>query len=348
MAHSSEYDYDLPTELVAQRPLKCRSDARLLIVDRDAGRWQHSHVRDLPEFLAPRDALVLNDTRVLPARLEGYRTQTGGRWSGLFLTENEHGYWKILSRTRGKLQAGESVTLQDRRARDHCRLVLTASLGEGIWVARPESPDSTLSLLENVGRVPLPPYIRGGKMVETDVAQYQTVYATHPGAVAAPTAGLHFTQSLLDEVAQTDVDICRVTLHVGLGTFRPMSVECVEDHQMHAEWACLEESTVDRLLECRTAGGRVVAVGTTVVRTLETAAHHGALAAWSGETDLYIHPPYEFRAVDALLTNFHLPRTSLLVLVRAFGGDALIRAAYQEAIREQYRFYSYGDAMLIL
>ena len=342
------YDYELPRERIAQRPLACRTDARLLVVRRRESRWEHSHVRNLEEWLRPGDLLVLNDTRVIPARLSGRRTNTGGRWSGLFIGTDEAGNWQVLSKTRGRLAPGETITLQDRQRLDRYRLMLLADLGEGRWAVRPDSSEAALQILEQVGRVPLPPYIRDGEMIESDCQDYQTVYAEKAGAVAAPTAGLHFTESLLERLAAAGIGTCTLTLHVGLGTFRPVSAEKLSDHTMHAEWACLESAAAARMRAVQAAGGRLVAVGTTVVRTLETIAADGPLRAWQGETQLFIRPPFEFRAVDALMTNFHLPKSTLLVLVRTFGGDALIRRAYEEAIRERYRFYSYGDAMLIL
>jgi S-adenosylmethionine:tRNA ribosyltransferase-isomerase len=343
----SEYDYELPSELIAQRPLKNRSDARMLIVGRDDQSIAHAHVRDLPEYLRPDDCLVLNDTRVLPARLVGYRIATRGRWSGLFLAANAQGHWEVMCKTRGRLRAGESIMLENRQAQDAFRLTLMADLGDGMWVAQPAIALPTVELLDQVGRVPLPPYIRGGTMDESDVEQYQTVFARRPGAIAAPTAGLHFTTELLGQLVDAGVAICRVTLHVGVGTFRPVTVRRIEDHQMHREWGAISEATVRRIETCRGSGGRIIAVGTTSVRVLETAARDGRLRAWQGETDLFIRPPYEFRSVDALLTNFHLPKSTLLVLVRTLGGDQLMRRAYAEAIAEGYRFYSYGDAMLI-
>jgi S-adenosylmethionine:tRNA ribosyltransferase-isomerase len=464
MAEIDQYDYELPRERIAQRPLSVRSDARLLVVRRDLGTWEHSHVRNLPEFLEPADCLVLNDTRVIPARLVGYRTNTKGRWTGLFLSADEAGNWQVLSKTRGKLSAGETITLVDRQHHGVCRLMLLSNLGGGQWAARPDGRDSTLDLLERVGRVPLPPYIRDGEMVDDDQENYQTVFAEKPeeaakklgqaprdqqgteglrgvcsepvpffhslGSVAAPTAGLHFTEDLLQRIRNLGVEIHRVTLHVGLGTFRPVSVDRLSDHKMHSEWASLDAPTADRLNQIRAAGGRLIAVGTTVVRTLESVAAEKApkmrspkmgqapgihdlepvpfsdlkmgqapdirdpeapkmgqapgirdpeapkmgqapgirdlespkmgqapgirdlepvpFSEWQGETDLFIRPPYQFRAIDALMTNFHLPKSTLLVLVRTFGGDDLIRRAYEEAIREEYRFFSYGDAMLIL
>ena len=301
-----------------------------------------------PDLLAPTDAVVLNDTQVIPARLVGYRTRTGGRWSGLFLSSDEHGAWKVLGQTRGKLEAGESITLQDEALNDRFALRLLAKLEGGTWAVKPEAEGDPLSLLRQIGRVPLPPYIRGGAMHESDRASYQTVYADKPGAVAAPTAGLHFTETLLKALQAKGIRISRVTLHVGIGTFRPIAVDALSDHQMHAEWGSIDAQVAADLNERRAAGGRILSVGTTGVRVLETAAASGRLEAWQGDTNLFIRPPYSFNAVDALLTNFHFPKSTLLVLVRTFGGDALIRRAYDAAIEEQYRFYSYGDAMLIL
>jgi S-adenosylmethionine:tRNA ribosyltransferase-isomerase len=349
MSEIDQYDYALPHDLVAQSPLNQRADARLLVVDRREQSLVHRHVRDLPEILQPGDCLVLNDTRVVPARLVGYRTATGGRWEGLFLDANDEGFWRVLGKTRGRLAVGETLTLQDPEGRDAVVLRLAAKLPEGIWVAKPETQEETFALLDRIGRVPLPPYIRKGEMIESDRQRYQTVFAQTPGAVAAPTAGLHFTGRLLERIKERGVTLARLTLHVGLGTFRPIEVDSLEEHKMHSEWGSISAETVEQIETCRRAGGRVVAVGTTCVRVLETASDTaGKLRPFSGQTDLFIRPPYQFRAVDALMTNFHLPRTTLLVLVRTFGGDELIRRAYEEAIREEYRFYSYGDAMLVV
>ncbi|MBP87800.1 MAG: tRNA preQ1(34) S-adenosylmethionine ribosyltransferase-isomerase QueA [Planctomycetaceae bacterium] len=348
MTEIDYYDYDLPKELIAQQPLAQRADARLLVVDRADESIEHYHVRDLPDLLRPTDSLVLNDTQVIPARLVGYRTRTGGRWSGLFLSADERGAWKVLGQTRGKLEPGESITLQDEPLNDRFELRLLAKLDGGAWAVKPEVEGDPLSLLQQVGRVPLPPYIRGGEMHEDDRERYQTVYADKPGAVAAPTAGLHFTDTLLTTIQQKGIGLSHVTLHVGIGTFRPIAVETLAEHQMHAEWGSIDEEVAAELNERRAAGGRILAVGTTAVRVLETAATDVGLKAWQGETDIFIRPPYTFKAVDALMTNFHLPKSTLLVLVRTVGGDALLRRAYEEAIREEYRFYSYGDAMLIL
>ncbi len=348
MTDLADYDYNLPRELIAQYPLENRADARLLVVNRGRRRWEHCFVRDLPELLLPGDCLVLNDTRVVPARLVGFRTQTGGRWEGLFLSAQPDGAWRLLCKTRGKLAPGESVTLLDNEGRDDVRLALLEKREGGVWLAQPLIAAETFALLERVGRVPLPPYIRGGEMRPSDRQRYQTVYAQRPGSVAAPTAGLHFTPALLQRLEERGVRIARVTLHIGLGTFRPMEAGRVEDHVMHAEWGEIGPGAVTMIEAARRVGGGVIAVGTTAVRVLETAAATGSLQPWSGETHLFIRPGYSLRAIDGLMTNFHLPRSTLLVLVRTFGGDELMRAAYAGAIRERYRFYSYGDAMLIL
>lgn len=343
-----QYDYDLPRELIAQQPLARRSDARLLVVDRQSEVIEHYHVRDLPEILKQGDRLVLNNTRVIPASLAGYRTNTGGRWQGLFLSLNEEGHWRILCKTRGRLSAGETVMLIDRTLRDVAQLRLIEKLPGGAWLAHPEPHQEALELLEQVGRVPLPHYIHGGEMRDSDRQTYQTVFAQEPGAVAAPTAGLHFTEALLKQLEQQGIGRTRVTLHVGLGTFRPITADTLSEHVMHSEWAAITPEAVSELQQTRATGGRIVAVGTTTVRTLESASQSGQLEPWTGETNLFIRPPYQFRSVDMLLTNFHLPRSTLLVLVYTFGGRELIRRAYEEAIANEYRFYSYGDAMLIL
>ncbi len=348
MSELAQYDYELPRHLIAQSPAPHRADARLLVVNRARNSLTHKHIRDLPEDLRPDDCLVLNDTRVIPARLIGLRTRTRGRWEGLFLEANDEGLWRVICKTRGKLGPGEEVTLVNVQGQEDISLHLGAHEGGGVWIVRPDSDEELFSLLERVGRVPLPPYIRKGEMVEADREHYQTVYAQKPGAVAAPTAGLHFTEPLLRRLEQQGTALCWLTLHVGPGTFRPIEADSLSGHRMHSEWAHLGQETVNRMAACRDRGGRVVAVGSTSVRVLETAAADGTLKPFTGRTDLFIRPPYRFRAVDVLMTNFHLPRTTLLVLVRTFGGDELIRRAYEEAIREEYRFYSYGDAMLIL
>ncbi len=348
MSDLSEYDYELPPHLIAQTPAPCRSDARLLVVDRALNSLSHRHIRDLPELLRADDCLVINDTRVVPARLIGTRTQTGGQWEGLFLEADPNGLWRVMGKTRGKLTTGETIRLVNADGRDDVELELAARQDDGTWIVQPKTTEETFALLERVGWVPLPPYIRKGRMVESDREKYQTVYADKPGAIAAPTAGLHFTESLLRQIEADGVTIARLTLHVGQGTFRPISADSLDEHQMHSEWGSVGRECIDAVDACRARGGRALAVGTTSVRLLETAAAGGQLAPFSGHTELFIRPPYEFRAVDAMLTNFHLPRTTLLVLVYTFGGPDLIRRAYEEAIRDEYRFYSYGDAMLIV
>jgi S-adenosylmethionine:tRNA ribosyltransferase-isomerase len=348
MSELDDYDYELPRSLIAQEPLANRTDARLLVVKRAEDSITHGYVRELPQLLQPGDLLVLNDTRVVPARLVGYRTATSGHWEGLFLRLDEQGLWRLLARARGKMTCGETITLVNAAGQDDIRLRLVERQDGGIWVMHAETKETVFSLLDRLGRVPLPPYIRQGEMMPADRERYQTVFAREPGAVAAPTAGLHFTADLLRRLEAAGVSYCFVTLHVGLDTFRPVTAERLADHKMHSEWGQLEAAAVERIGECRKRGGRVIAVGTTSVRVLESAAADQPIRPWSGWTELFIRPPYTFRAVDALLTNFHLPRTTLLMLVRAFGGDELIRRAYEEAIRQEYRFYSYGDAMLVI
>jgi S-adenosylmethionine:tRNA ribosyltransferase-isomerase len=347
MSEIDRYDYTLPRDLIAQHPLPRRSDARLMVVRRDGGQIEHAYVRDLPEILRSSDCLVFNDTKVIPARLVGRRDRTGARWTGLFLSADEHGVWQILSKTRGKLEPGEAIVVLSWDVRQSITLRLLTKLDGGVWAARPEPLAEPLEILQRVGRVPLPPYIRDGEMIEEDIEKYQTVYAERPGAVAAPTAGLHFTPELLAELTRRGVEQQRLTLHVGIGTFRPIAVERLDEHPMHSEWCSLTPEAAERLRACKQARRRIVAVGTTAVRTLETAAASGEIRPFMGKTNLFIWPPFQFHATDALLTNFHLPRSTLLILVRTFGGEELIRRAYELAIGERYRFFSYGDAMLI-
>jgi S-adenosylmethionine:tRNA ribosyltransferase-isomerase len=337
------FDFDLPDDLIAQHPVEPRDASRLMVVRRSSGTREHRVFRDLPNLLAPGDVLVRNNTKVVPARLVGHREATGGAWEGLFLRVLPGGTWEVLGKTRGRPMPGERVSVGQG-----LRLELVSKDEAGRWLARPESDEEAGALLDRHGIVPLPPYIRKGVEGPGDRARYQTVFAAVDGSVAAPTAGLHFTDEVFRRLDARGIDRVDVTLHVGLGTFRPIEAEQVEDHTLHAEWASLDASTADRLNRARGNGGRIVAVGTTSARTIETAAQHGTIEPFEGETSLYIKPGHAFRAVDALLTNFHLPRSSLLVLVAALAGYDLVRAAYDEATRERYRFYSYGDAMLIL
>lgn len=347
----TSYDFHLPRELIAQHPVEHRIDARLMLINRKLGTIAHHHVRDLPDLIEPGDALVLNNSKVIPARLVGSRTATGGRWEGLFLRQGQDGVWEILSKTRGQIQVGETITLQDRDGRDFPALTVLSKLEGGHIAVRPlDSTAGLWEVLEKYGRVPLPPYIRDGQMVDRDIENYQTVYAKSPGSVAAPTAGLHFTRDLIRHLQQKGVYTAAVTLHVGLGTFRPMSTERLSDHEMHFEWGELPEGSAEKLNVCHAERGRVISVGTTSTRVLESAAQVNGqqYAAWSGETNIFIRPPYQFRAVDALLTNFHLPKSTLMALVCAFAGRDLVMDAYRSAIQQQYRFYSYGDCMLIV
>ncbi len=337
-------DYDLPPHLIAQEPAPERDGSRLLVVRRAAGTLEHRLFHELPDLLARGDLLVLNDTRVVPARLLGRRARTGGKWEGLFLRATPDGLWELMSQTRGRLTEGETVVV----APGGLELTLVSRTPERRWLARPNETGSAFELLRRHGHIPLPPYVRKGRAAEADQERYQTVYARRAGAVAAPTAGLHFTPRVFGRLDEAGVGRSFVTLHVGAGTFAPIKADDVTKHQMHREWGELPEETAAAAAACRAGGGRVVAVGTTSVRVLETAAATGPVRPWSGETDLFIRPPYHFRAVDALVTNFHLPRTSLLCLVSAFAGVELTRRAYRTAVDEGYRFYSYGDAMLIV
>lgn len=344
------YSYELPEELIAKEPAERRDQARLLVVDRSKQTLEHRSICDLPELLAPGDCLVLNDTKVIPARLIGERTSTGGHWEGLYLSSSEEGVWQLIGQTRGRLLPGELITVRSIHdaAQPPLLLELESRNDEGIWSARVRDDRDKFSILDLYGTVPLPPYIQRKVAGDDDWGRYQTTYADQPGSVAAPTAGLHFTDELFDGCQQRGIETARVTLHVGIGTFRPVNVRRLSDHRMHKEWCTVSEETVRKLQLVRQQGGRIVAVGTTSVRTLESASKSGQLQNWSGETDLFIRPGFDFQSVDCLLTNFHLPKSTLLVLVSALAGTELIRRAYQSAIENRYRFFSYGDAMLIL
>jgi S-adenosylmethionine:tRNA ribosyltransferase-isomerase len=345
------YDYVLPDELIAKRPPAHREDSRLLVVERAAGRITHAMVRDLPEWLHAGDCLALNDTRVVPARLLGHRTATGGKWEGLFLNVTDMDHWRLLSQCRGKLQPGETIEVHPAHPSGEARaltLRLIEREADGVWQVHPEETTDVWSALDRWGTVPLPPYLHREAADATDFERYQTIYARHKGSVAAPTAGLHFTPELLARCAERSVEQTYVTLHVGIGTFRPISAERLDEHVMHSEWCEVTRQTVRSLTEAQARGGRRIAVGTTTTRTLESASQSGQLEPWCGETSLFIRPPYEFRSIDGLLTNFHLPRSTLLVLVCTLAGRDLIMQAYADAIRERYRFFSYGDAMLIV
>ena len=343
------YDFTLPDILIAQSPLPDRSQARLLVVDRKSGTIRHSNVREIPSLLQENDSLVVNNTKVVPARLIGNRTKSGGNWEGLFLGFTPDGFWKIMSKTRGKITAGETVSLHSPNGTICFALEMQTKLDDGTWIVRPRTDEEAFTALDRVGWVPIPPYIRGGKMVDSDKTDYQTIFASEPGAVAAPTAGLHFTDSLLNEIRNKHISIFPITLHVGAGTFRPITTERLDEHPMHSEWGNLSENIAEQINLRRKEGGKTVAIGTTSVRVLETAAsEEGNLHPFCGETNLFIRPPYKFKAVDALITNFHFPKSTLYILVRTFGGDELIKEAYEKAIENEYRFFSYGDAMIVL
>jgi S-adenosylmethionine:tRNA ribosyltransferase-isomerase len=331
--------YDLPEELIAQRPAPARGDARLMVVDRAGDRLEHRTIAYLPDLLRPGDLLVVNDARVLRARIRGQRP-SGGRLELLLLGEVASGEWEAL--VRGSPRVGEAVLLPDGHG------VWTQALGGGRWRVRLTVTPDVPAWLERVGELPLPPYIRrsDGPTAE-DEERYQTIFACSPGAVAAPTAGLHFTSGLLAALAARGVSRTAVTLHVGPGTFLPIRAATLDTYTMDGERFEVPEDAAAAVAETQRRGGRVVAVGTTTTRALEAAAAGGTLRAGSGLATLFIAPGYRFRVVDALLTNFHLPRTPLLALVAAFAGWPLVRRAYEAAVQARYRFYSYGDAMLL-
>jgi len=341
MDKRSDYIYDLPDELIAQVPADKRDASRLLVLPKDSGAPQHRAFRDLPDFLNPGDVLVLNDTRVIPARLFGHRP-SGGQVELLLLEEKGDAVWVALAKPAKRLTPGERILFDGGR-----EAVVLEEGEEGRRTVRFEPEEDFHSWLEEHGSVPLPPYIH--RAAEgPDRERYQTVYARHDGAVAAPTAGLHFTPEMLADLEDKGVGVVRITLHVGIGTFRPVTVEDVSKHKMDFERYIVSPDAARRINEAREGGGRCVAVGTTVVRTLESVTgEDGVVQAGSGATDLFIRPPYRFKAVDALVTNFHLPGSTLLMLVSSLAGRERVLAAYKEAVEQRYRFFSYGDAMLI-
>lgn len=363
---TSDFDYPLDSALIAQGPLDRRDESRLMVLNHREGRATHRVFSDLPNLLRPGDLLVLNDTRVIPARFS-CRRKSSGRIEGLFVRELAPGCWEAMLKNAARCAIGERLRL-DGAADVH--LELTEKLAGGLWRVRVDPPTPAVEILERAGATPLPPYIRRspGHDDRADRRRYQSVYAERPGAIAAPTAGLHFTHRLMESLIRRGVEFARLTLHVGLGTFRPVESEDPRDHRMHAEWYELPGDGAARLNAARAERRRIIAVGTTCVRVLETATGGtapapgyerrqadpgGPFRACSGWTDIFIRPPAEFRAVDALITNFHLPRSTLLMLVAAFcrpgrtDGLETILTAYAEAQKLRYRFYSYGDAMLI-
>ena len=338
----SDFYYELPEKLIAQDPLDRRSDSRLMVLDRKANTITHRHFRDITEYLKPGDCLVINDTKVIPARLLGVKKDTGAAAEILLLKNKGNNLWETLVRPGRKLRPGAVVVFGDGLLTGTIEDIteggnrLVRFSYEGIWE----------ELLDRLGEMPLPPYITHKLQ---DRNRYQTVYATHAGSAAAPTAGLHFTEELLKELEDKGINIARLTLHVGLGTFRPVKVKTVEEHEMHSEYYELSEEAAEMINRTREAGGRVIAVGTTSTRTLETAAAGGLpLKACSGWTDIFIYPGYSFRVVDGLITNFHLPESTLIMLVSAFYDREHVLAAYKTAVEERYRFFSFGDAMLLL
>ena len=337
---TSDFDFHLPEELIAQTPLERRDASRLLTLDKTTGSISHHRFCDLPSFLQPGDCLVLNDSRVLPARLIGHRP-TGGACEVLLLVDKGEDLWECLVRPGRRLKPGAQVMFGDGQL----TATVEAELADGKRAVRFHYQGIFLEILEQLGRMPLPPYI---KAELDDQERYQTVYSRVVGSAAAPTAGLHFTPELLKRVEENDVKVCYVTLHVGLGTFRPVKAEDIQDHEMHAEFCMISQETANIINETRQRGGRVVCVGTTSCRTIESfAAEDGTLSEHSGWTNIFIYPGYRFKVLDALITNFHLPQSTLIMLVSALAGREHVLAAYEEAVQEKYRFFSFGDAMFI-
>jgi len=341
-----DLDYFLPEPLIATKPTDRRDEARLLLSRAESQATEHRHVRDLPELLAPGDLLIFNDTKVLPARFFAERAETGGRVEGLYLETRDDRHWHVLLRSGGRLRVGERLKLLDEH-----HLELAEQLGDGSWLAIKHGPLDTERLLDRVGVMPLPPYIekqRGeGNFADFDRRRYQTVYARRSGAVAAPTAGLHFTDELLARLGQRGIETAYLTLHVGLGTFAPVRSDTLDDHPMHTERFEVPAGTIDALRRARHEGRRIIPVGTTSVRALESLPAD-VEGDYRGATDLLIQPGFAFRFTDGLITNFHLPRSTLIALVAAKVGLGRLMSLYHEAIEREYRFYSYGDAMLLL
>ncbi len=357
---TSEFDYDLPAGLIAQEPPSERGTSRMMVVHRQSGTFEHRRISDLPEYLDAGDLLVVNNTKVFPARIFGHRQATGGKIELLLVEEvhdssfiNHHSSfsssWDCFLKARSRPKVGEKLELADGKI----EAIVLEVRGERI-TAEFFSESPLFDILEEAGYPPVPPYIKRDyststiPLVEMDKERYQTVYAEHRGSVAAPTAGLHFTDELLDLLSGKGVGRREVTLHVGPGTFKPVSVETLEEHVMESERYSLSGQAAGEINSVKSTGGRIVAVGSTTVRTLETAAMSGSIEQGEGRSTLFIYPPYEFKVVDVMLTNFHLPKSSLIMMVSALAGRDLIFDAYKEAIKKEYRFYSYGDCMLIL
>jgi S-adenosylmethionine:tRNA ribosyltransferase-isomerase len=347
---TEQFSYDLPPELVAQQPAEVRSASRLLVVDRSCAEVSDSRFESLGDYLGAGDCLVLNDTKVLPARFFA-RRRTGAALEGLFLAERQDGAWETMLKGVRKVAAGERIILLGRQQSDFCEAKLLARNESGLCLIRVDAEGPAERVLNEIGFPPLPPYIRRDHdpaEAQRDQQRYQTVYARAPGAVAAPTAGLHFTDELIARLRSSEISFAFVTLHVGTGTFKPVTVEDLEDHEIHREWFAVDATQAEIINATRRAGGRIVAVGTTATRVLETVATDARVEPAQGTTDLFITPGYRFKMVDAMITNFHLPKSTLLALVAAFAGLDRTLAAYRHAVAQRYRFYSYGDAMLIL
>lgn len=346
---TGDFDYILPEERIAQTPAEPRDSSRLLVLDRNRpdGRLEHRTFRDLTEYLRPGDLMVFNRSRVIPARLYGIEARSGARVEVLLVRRQEPGVWQALGRPGRRLRAGAQVTVESRDGTGSAQVEILEARENGLRLVQ-VSDDSAL---DGLGELPLPPYI---KETPNDPDRYQTVYADAPGSVAAPTAGLHFTEPLLEQIRSKGVSTAWVTLHVGLDTFRPVHGEDIAEHKIHTEWFELPQDAADAINDAQHRGARVIAVGTTTVRTLEHVGRNAMLdraqeiEASAGDADLFILPGHRFRLVDAMVTNFHLPRSTLLMLVSAFAGRERILAAYEEAVRREYRFYSFGDAMLLL
>jgi S-adenosylmethionine:tRNA ribosyltransferase-isomerase len=346
---TDKLQYHLPPELVAQQPTETRSSSRLLVLNRRGGDILDSRFSRIGDFLSPGDCLVLNDTKVLQARFFGRRS-TGGKLEGLYLAESETGIWQVLLKAARKVKPGDAFYLKDKAKRDFCRVVVLDKTAEGTCRLKMETDAAAETILDTIGFAPLPPYIKrddDSGVAAIDKQRYQTVYAKIPGAVAAPTAGLHFTELLIEQLKQAGVYFAYITLHVGTGTFKPITAENLDDHEMHEERFSIDEENARIINAVKKKGNRVVAVGTTSTRVLETVAADSQIEASSGQTKLFIKPGYKFKIIDAMITNFHLPKSTLLALVAAFAGLEKILAAYEHAIEQRYRFYSYGDAMLI-
>ena len=336
-----DYDYDLPEELIAQDPLEDRSSSRLMVLDRQTGDVEHRHFTDILEYLHPGDCLVINNTKVIPARLFGVKEDTQAKIEVLLLKRKENDIWETLVKPGKKAKPGTKLVFGDG--------LLTAEVvdvvEEGNRLIHFEYEGIFEEILDQLGQMPLPPYITHQLQ---DKDRYNTVYAVHSGSAAAPTAGLHFTPELLEEIRAKGVEIAPVTLHVGLGTFRPVKVDDVEHHHMHSEFYMITEESAQKINHAKEAGHRVICVGTTSCRTIESAAdENGRLKECSGWTEIFIYPGYQFKILDALITNFHLPESTLIMLVSALAGKEHVMAAYEEAVKERYRFFSFGDAMFI-